>query len=117
MKALVGAFNQEKALVSFQAVAEMLQRVDTVTWPRDWSWAQTVSGCQETAPSMYPFFTDFSEGVDQNCGINMDTLHLINYATMATQFMHGLVIVQKHPIFRFTGTRQHIFAVGVSNDI
>ena len=85
MKALVGAFNQEKALVSFQAVAEMLQRVDTVTWPRDWSWAQTVSGCQETAPSMYPFFTDFSEGVDQNCGINMDTLHLINYATMATQ--------------------------------
>ena len=36
---------------------------------------------------------------------------------MATQFMHGLVIVQKHPIFRFTGTRQHIFAVGVSNDI
>ena len=66
---------------------------------------------------MYPFFTDFSEGVDQNCGINIDTLHLINYATMATQFMHGLVIVQKHPIFRFTGTRQHIFAVGVSNDI
>ena len=35
----------------------------------------------------------------------MDTLHLIN-AAMATQFMHGLVIVQsrqkvqKHPIFR-----------------
>ena len=26
---------------------------------------------------MYPFFTDFSEGVDQNCGINIDTLHLI----------------------------------------